>query len=257
MQTSISKMVRSLLLCLTLVGAISLVSAAATGQTAPTASKKAGVAPQQATQPSALRPDIDRTGKPVPPSASKPVALKQPAHLYPASAQETADSIIADSLDNLFEQNDEHFHHGEYNHVVNLNRIVVEGDPHRVEAYSNSAWLLWSSARNDEAVATLKSGIKANPNSFYMYDELGNHYMLNLKDPTSALPYYEQAVRFSAPTFTTWQNLARCYEKSNQWDKAVEAWRKASAYPQALRAEYFLKKAIAERDKRNGTSGAH
>ncbi len=250
MQTSISKIMHALLLCFTLVGTGFLVSGAAHAQTAPQppiAPQKPQVTPQKPAQSDELRPG---SNKPVPPSASRPVTQKKPAHLYPASSQETADSILADSLDDLFEQTDAHFHEGEYNHVVNLNRIVVQGDPHRVEAYSNSAWLLWSSARNDEAITTLKVGIKANPNSFYMYDELGNHYLLNLKDPVSALPYFEQAVRFSPPTFTTWQNLARCYEKSNQWDKAVEAWRKATFFPQALRADYFLKRAIAERDKR-------
>ncbi len=168
--------------------------------------------------------------------------------LYPASAQETADAIIAASLGDLFDQTDEHFHHGEYNHIVALNRIVAQGDPHNVESFANSAWLLWSSDRNDEAIAMLKQGIKANPNTYYMYDELGSHYLIRLHDPVSAAPLYEKAVTFLCP-YTTWHNLAHCYEKTKQWDKVVTAWEGAAKYPNDGLAMQRLMRARAERDK--------
>jgi len=192
----------------------------------------------------------NRSLKPVPPSPSNPVGKKTPAKLYAASSEETADSILADSLSQTFHQGDEHFHEGEWNHTLNLYKIVEQGDPHNLDAYSNSAFMLWSMTRNDEAVDALKAGIKANPNTYYMYDELGTHYLLHMKDPIAALPYFEQAVRYPGPRFFTWQNLGRCYEKANEWDKAVEAWRKATLFPDAPRAEANLKRVIAERDKR-------
>ena len=189
--------------------------------------------------------------KPAPPSVSNPKAAKPgKITLYPASAQETADAILADSLGLIYDQADEHFHQGEYNHIYSLCRIVVQGDPHNVEAFGNSAYLLWSSDRSDEAVAFLKQGIKANPNTYYMYDELGAYYWLHFKDAVSAIPYYEQAIKYDCPFFSTWNSLARCYEKVNAWDKAVEAWRKATQYPKNVTAERRLAQAIAERDKR-------
>ncbi len=191
--------------------------------------------------------------KPAPASVSHlPTAAKQKGKtkvtLYPASAQETADAIVADSLGRLFDQTDEHFHQGEYNHVVALDRIVAQGDPHNVETYANSAWLLWSTDRNDEAIATLKQGIKANPDTYYMYDELGSHYLMRLHDPVSAAPLYEKAVTFPCP-YTTWHNLAHCYEKTKQWDKVVTAWEGAAQYGNDSLAQPRLARARAERDK--------
>lgn len=189
--------------------------------------------------------------KPAPPSASNPKAAKAgKITLYPASAQETADAILADSLGHIYDQADEHFHQGEYNHIYNLCRIVVQGDPHNVEAFGNAAYYLWSSDRSDEAIAFLKQGIKANPNTYYMYDEVGAYYWLHFKDAASAIPYYEQAIKFDCPFFSTWNSLAYCYEKTNAWDKAVETWRKATQYPNNVSAEHHLARAIAERDKR-------
>lgn len=191
--------------------------------------------------------------KPAPASVSHlPTGAKQKGKtkviLYPASAQETADAIVADSLGRLFDQADEHFHHGEYNHVVALNRIVAQGDPHNVETYANSAWLLWSTDRNDEAIAMLKQGIKANSNTYYMYDELGSHYLIRLHDPVSAAPLYEKAVTFPCP-YTTWHNLAHCYEKTKQWDKVVTAWEGAAQYGNDPLAQSRLARARVERDK--------
>ena len=196
-------------------------------------------------------------GKPAPASASNPKetaggkgkqAKAAKVKLYPVSAQEAADAILADSLGRLFEQTDAHFHHGEYSHVVALNRVVAQGDPHNVEAYANSAWLLWSTDRNPEAIAFLQQGIKANPNTYYMYDELGSHYLVRMRDAASATPLFEQAVKFTCP-YTTWHSLAHCYERTQQWDKAVDAWESASKYLNDPLALPRLARAKAERDK--------
>ena len=104
---------------------------------------------------------IRPSGNPAPPSLSNPKIKEKPiTKFYPASSQETADAILADSLGRLYEQGDEHFHKGEFNHTINLNKIVVQGDPHNVEAYAVSAYLLWSTTRNAEAVTVVKAGIK-------------------------------------------------------------------------------------------------
>ncbi|HZO87373.1 MAG TPA: tetratricopeptide repeat protein [Chthonomonadaceae bacterium] len=168
------------------------------------------------------------------------------------SSQEVAGEILADALGNLWLETDAHMHEGEYNHIINLSRIIVQGDPQNLQAYENSAWLLWSTLRNDEAIAFLKQGIQANPNTYYLYDELAFHYLDHLKDPASALPYYEQAVRFPCPFFT-WNNLARCYEKTNQWEKAVQTWERAAQIKNNPVASLHLKRAQAELARRQGT----
>lgn len=158
-----------------------------------------------------------------------------------AAEPATADAITAEVLRYLYEQADSHFDAGEYNHCINLNQIVAQGDPHNVETYANNAWLLWSTDRAQEGIATLKRGIEANPDTYYMYDEMGDFYWLYLKDPKSAIPYYEKAVQFKCPWFT-WHNLAHCYEQLGEWSKAEAAWEHAAQYPDDPIASIHLKR---------------
>ena len=170
-------------------------------------------------------------------------ALKNPGQRQP-SQEELADAVLADTLNRLWNQADAHFHEGEYNHVINLNRIIVQGDPHNTEAFSTSAWLYWSTGRNDEAAALLTQGIAVNTDRYDLYNEMGNFWNLQRKDWKGATPFYEQAVKFECPS-RVWHSLANCYEKGGLWDKAVGAWEKASAYPNDAVALVRLKRARA------------
>lgn len=158
------------------------------------------------------------------------------------------DAILADVLNNLTEQTDRHFHKGEYNHIVNLNRLIVQGDPHNLAAYENSSYLLWSMQRNAEGLAFLQQGLKDNTNTFYLYDEVGLFYSLYLKDYKSAIPYYEKAVTFKDCAINSWHGLAHCYEKTHQMDKALKTWETAAKRPGDVVAAVNLKRvrAIAE-----------
>lgn len=165
----------------------------------------------------------------------------------PVAQSDLGLAILVDVLGKLDDQADAHFHKGEYNHIVNLDRIIVQGDPRRADTYASAAWLLWSTDRNDEAIEFLKQGLKAVPDSYYMYDELGGHYYYRLKDPRSALPYYEKATSFPCP-WATWHGLAHCYEKTNQWNRAASAWERATRYqnnPAAARNLQRVREQIA------------
>lgn len=166
------------------------------------------------------------------------------------SASLLTDAILGDTLGRLNAQADEHFEQGEFSHTVNLYRIVVQGDPTNLSAYANSAWLLWSTDRNDAAIAFLKQGMKANPNTYYMYDELGMHYLSHLKDPATALPYYLEAVKRPCP-YSTWHSLAHCYEQTGQWDKALATWQTTMAkFPDDALAKVRVPRAEAEAQRR-------
>lgn len=143
-----------------------------------------------------------------------------------AAESELADIILAQAMENIWIGGDAFFHRGEWNHNINLNRIIVQAEPWRDECYTNSAYLLWSSDRNDQAIAFLKQGIAANPKSYPLLDELGYHYAVNLKQPTEGIPYYELAMKTKQPQlqFYTAHNLARAYEKTSQLDKALKIW---------------------------------
>ena len=166
-----------------------------------------------------------------------------------AGQKAAADAILSGVMDDLSEQMDGHFHQGEYNHVVNLSRVIVQAEPQRVEAYGNAAWLLWSTDRNAEAIAFLKQGLDANPKTYYMYDELGTHYFTRLHDPKSAIPYYEKATAFKCP-FVTLHALANCYEKTDQWAKSVAMWERATHFKDDKLAPVRLKRAQAELARR-------
>jgi pentatricopeptide repeat protein len=96
--------------------------------------------------------------------------------------------------------------------------------------------------RDPEAVALYEKGLKANPNSFYMYDELGQYYFVRAKNYPKAATYYERAVKFKDVKPQTWNALARSYEKSGKLDKALKAWEKAATYPGNPAAQHNLKR---------------
>lgn len=192
--------------------------------------------------------------KPHAPSISNPGAHAKASQLFQnvASEQTTADAIAADVLQTLWTEADKHFDKGEWNHTINLCKVVVQGDPHNEEAYADMAYLYWSTDRSDQGVAILKQGLAANPHDYYMYDELGQHYLLEAKKPALALPYYKQAVRYKCPPFT-WHGLAHCYEQTGDLADAAAAWKTASQFPGDRVALVNLKRLQA---KMAGHSGA-
>ena len=208
---------------------------------------------------SACAPSVQGQGAPArPPKRSFSNAPKTPARapasgkLRQATQEELTEAVLGDTMTLLWSKADEHAHIGEYNHFINLSKIVVQGDPHNMEAYATSAWLLWSTSRADAAEAVLKEGIAANPNTFYLYDEMGMYWFIQRKNPAAAIPYYEKAVKFDCP-FLTWNSLANCYERTGQWENAVGAWQKASVYPADAIARVRLKRAQARLAQIKGT----
>ncbi|MBC7529402.1 MAG: hypothetical protein H7308_17875 [Chthonomonadaceae bacterium] len=151
-------------------------------------------------------------------------------------SQETLSNVIlANTLGLLNDQADEHFHFGEYNHIIALLRIVVQGDPKNLEAYSNAAYLLWSTNRFDEGTALLTQGLKVNSDSYWMYDELGGHFAMRKKDFRTALGYYKKAVTYPCP-YSTYHGLGICYERLGQKENALKAWQKATTYKEDVLA---------------------
>jgi len=170
-----------------------------------------------------------------------------------ASEQAAADATAADALSRIYDiANNRFWDHGEYNHVVNLNQVVMEGDPGNLDTYCNNAWLLWSTDRKEMALVALKKGLAANPKTYYMYDEIANYYRIDLHDYPSALPYFEQATKFACPSMT-WHGLALCYEKAGKWEKAVNAWSNACRDPKDGLAIVRMKRAQAHLDKQQGS----
>lgn len=200
------------------------------------------------------------------PTLKRPTPLKRPAptpsapvphddffkgKLLSQTQEMLSDVVLQDALNQIWEQADKHGHEGEYNHYVNICRITVEGTPNFYSAYDTAAHLLWSTDREEEAVELLKRGLKANPNDYYFYDELGQHFLLARKDPKGAIPYYELAIKFQCP-WMTHNMLATCYERTNQLDKALKALEKAATYPDNRNARRRLE-ALRRKMEQSGT----
>ena len=157
------------------------------------------------------------------------------------SGEKRADAINDAVLASLAEITDLHWHKGEYNHIINLDRMIIAGRPDHLDAYANAAWLLWSMNRDAEAVALYQQGLKANPKTAFMYDELGHYYYNRKKDYATAIRYYEKAVTFDDCPDFTYRMLAHSYERNKQLDKALAAWQRAvEKFPESQPAKNNL-----------------
>lgn len=153
------------------------------------------------------------------------------------AAAPLADSMTGSSLGMLFSMCDDHFHKGEYCHSVRLSKIVIQGNPWNMDAYANSAWLLWSMNRDPEAVELLEEGSKANPATYYMYDELGVYYAVRKKDYVRSIDWYKKATACKDCPALTYHGMAHSYEKNGQLAKAVETWNIAVNMKNNMNAE--------------------
>jgi tetratricopeptide (TPR) repeat protein len=158
----------------------------------------------------------------------------------PKGGLENVEAILDETVAQLWKQTDEHWHEGEYVHIVNICKVVAAARPNMMEAYANAGWLLWSMDRDEEAVALYEQGLKANPDSYSMYDELGFYYYNRKKDYPRAIPYYEKAVAFKDCASFTLHMLAHAYERTKQMDKALKMWERAAAIPNNTPAKVNL-----------------
>jgi tetratricopeptide (TPR) repeat protein len=134
------------------------------------------------------------------------------------------DAMLGAIFDNMHVVTDMHFHKGDYNHIINISRMTVAANPDDMDMYGDAGWLLWSMNRDAEAVALYEQGIKANPNSYYMLDELGQYYAMRKKDWPHAIHYLELAAQKPDSTEISLHILAHAYEKNKQLDKALATW---------------------------------
>lgn len=120
-------------------------------------------------------------------------------------------------------ESDGYFHKGEYLQCVRCNETALFLDPHHVELYGTSAWLLWSLGINDRALSLLRQGLAANPNDWSMWFDAGYHYTL-MQNYATAARLLRRAVELGAPPPQSHQ-YCHALEKSGRPDLALEAWR--------------------------------
>ncbi len=135
-----------------------------------------------------------------------------------------ADGITNRVVDKVWAETDEYWHHGDYNRIVALIRVIVEADPTFYEAYGDGAWLIWSMGDTKNADEFLEYGISRAPQKWVLQYEFGYH-LFNTKRYAAALPYLQKAVTYpKGAGWPPWHTLAHCYDKLGQKQKCLETW---------------------------------
>lgn len=132
-------------------------------------------------------------------------------------------------------QADFYYHEGNYPEMLYHCLEIVKLDPKDVETWSSIGYYYWSlgvdnKKRRDEfntkALKYLTNGIKANKESYYLYDEVAKFYFNKSKDYVSAIEYYELAITKNDCTNIPYHMLSKCYMAINQLDNAKNILKK-------------------------------
>ncbi len=143
--------------------------------------------------------------------------------------KDQVDIIVNQVFDNLSEISDQHYHEGEYNHIVNIARLNQLARPKDLNSVANAGWLLWSMDRDQEALTLYQQSLKDNPKTFFMYDEIAYYYFQHKKDYNASPTYYIQAAKLpDVPQFSL-HMYAHCYEKLGDLNKALAVWKRCCA----------------------------
>lgn len=99
--------------------------------------------------------------------------------------------------------------------------------PNNWQALSNMGLALYQAARYDEAERVYQQLTALQPDNYVGYQMLGVVYQI--RDDPRALSFYEQALRLSPTAGQALSNIGGLYYAAGQFDKAVDASRRALA----------------------------
>ena len=100
--------------------------------------------------------------------------------------------------------------------------------------------------KNTKALKYYTDGIKANTDTYYLYDEVGKFYF-NLKDYSSAIEYFEIAITKKDCKNIPYHILAICQEAKNDPVKALSTIKKClDKFPNDAKAKVELNKLISK-----------
>lgn len=160
-------------------------------------------------------------------------ALAQVADPTYQRTRAQVDGITTETLDKLWGYTDHYWHEGDYNRIVDLSRIVVEGDPNDDEVCSAAAYLLWSMGDTPAADWLLNYGLKrATKKQSLFYWNMGFH-VFTTKRYKEALPYLQKAVALGGVPFAAYSTLGHCYDRLGMLPESVKTWEEAvKRFPQ-------------------------
>lgn len=141
----------------------------------------------------------------------------------PQPVQQRLQAVFNEVVDRWIVQMDRWWHDGQHEQVINMTYFAIPLDPQNVSLYENAGWLLWSSNRDDEAVALYERGLRHNPNRYDLYYELGQYFFMRKKDYARARQYLEEAIKYPCEWFV-WNTLGHVYARLGEREKALETW---------------------------------
>lgn len=121
---------------------------------------------------------------------------------------------------------DTYWHEGHHYKTMALMFVLIEYDPTDVESYSSLGWLLDSYGHTQRAFAVYERGLRANPNRYDLYYDIGFWYHQK-RQYERARGYLEKAVTFPNVPVFVWKTLAHNYEKLGELEACLRAWQKA------------------------------
>ncbi len=134
---------------------------------------------------------------------------------------------IRDLIDyRLVQLADEYWHDGHHYKTMALMFVLIEYDPTDVENYAGLGWLLDSYGDTRRAFAVYERGLRANPDRYDLYYEIGFWYHQK-RQYERAQPYLEKAVTFPNVPTVVWKTLAHNYERLGDLEACLKAWEKA------------------------------
>ena len=126
-------------------------------------------------------------------------------------------------VDLLWMNTEQHWHSGRWEDCIRLCRQIIQLDRHFIEAYTGSAWMLWSMDRDDEAIEMYRAGVEANPDSHEIYHEFGMYYW-HEHDWNEAAKQFRKSVELGAPVYFQ-HMLPNALERAGRKQEALEEWR--------------------------------
>jgi len=116
------------------------------------------------------------------------------------------------------------------------------------EAYTFLGWALSYRFEYEKAIELCLKAIEIDPDYGNPYNDIGSYY-IHLHKFKEAIPYLEkalQAKRYEARHYA-YYNLGRIYERTGEWYKAIEYYKKSIEIdPSYLIADQALKKLRAQ-----------
>jgi tetratricopeptide (TPR) repeat protein len=148
-------------------------------------------------------------------------AFAQPAP--PAQSEAHINAILDEAAVEIWAQSDRYWHEGMHFRLMGALYMVIEMDPHWLEAYTNLGWLLESNHKDEAAVGTYLRCISLNPEAWAPYFDLGYFYY-NHKQYDQALEPLVASTERKPTSLNPWRLLAHTYTKLGRLDDALRVW---------------------------------